>query len=73
MIPGKIFTGFAQFQGIVIVNDFRLPIRLQELLQAPLCFLGSFCFVRIRLDRLGGQVPAPRLHIDDCLEIHNLH
>ena len=43
MIPGKIFTCFAKFQGIVRVNDFRLPIRLQELLQAPLCFLWSFC------------------------------
>ena len=26
MIPGKIFTGFAKLQGIVSVNDFRLPI-----------------------------------------------
>ena len=43
MIQGKIFTGFAEFQGIDSVNDFRLPIRLQELLQAPFCFLRSFC------------------------------
>ena len=64
MIPGKIFTGFAKFQGIVSVNDFRLPIRLQELLQAPLCFLRSFCFARIRLDPLGGQV----LH-HDCMSV----
>ena len=56
MIPGKIFTGFAEFQGTVSVNNFRLPRRLQELLQAPLCFLRSFCFARIRLDPLGGQV-----------------
>ena len=56
MIPGKIFTFFAKFQGIVSVNDFRLPIRLQELLQAPFGFLRSFCFARIRLDPLGGQV-----------------
>ena len=56
MIPGKIFSGFAKFKGIVSVNDFRLPVRLQELLQAPLCFLRSFCFARIRLDPLGGQV-----------------
>ena len=55
MIPGKIFTGFAKFQGIVSVKDFRLPIWLQELLQAPLCFLRSFCFARIR--RIGGAVP----------------
>ena len=31
-------------------------IGFQELLQAPLCFLRSFCFARIRLDPLGGQV-----------------
>ena len=62
MIPGKIFTSFAEFQRIVSVNDFRLPIRLQELLQAPLCFLRRFCFARIRLDPLGGQV----LH-HDCI------
>ena len=56
MIPGKIFTGFAKFQGIVSVNEFRLPVWLQELLQAPLCFLRIFCFARIRQDPLGGQV-----------------
>ena len=64
MIPGKIFTGFAKFQRIVSVNDFKLPIRLQELLQAPLCFLRSFCFARIRRDPLGGQV----LH-HDCISM----
>ena len=56
MIPEEIFTSFAKFQGIVSVNDFGLPIRLQELLQAPSCFLRSFCFARIWLDPLGGQV-----------------
>ena len=65
MIPGKIFTGFAKFQGIVSVNDFRPPVRLPELLQAPLCLLRSFCFARIRLDPLGGQV----LHHDCILMI----
>ena len=48
------FTGLAKFQGIVSVNDFWFPLGLQELLQAPLCFLRSFCFARIRLDSLGG-------------------
>ena len=38
------------------VNDFRFPIWLQEHLQAPLCFLRSWCFAQIRLDPLGGQV-----------------
>ena len=56
VIPGEIFTGFAKLQGIVSVSDFRFPIWLQELLQASLCFLRSFCFARIRLDPLGGQV-----------------
>ena len=64
MIPGKIFTSFAKFQWIVSVNDFRLPIRLQELLQAPFGFLRSFCFARIRLDPLGIQV----LH-HDCISM----
>ena len=64
MIPGKIFKSFAKFQGIVSVNDFRFPTWLQELLQAPLCFLKSFCFARIRLDPLGGQV----LH-HDCISM----
>ena len=65
MIPEKIFTGFAKIQGIVCVFVFRLPFRLQELLQAPLCFLRSFCFARIRLDPLGGQV----LH-HDCISMN---
>ena len=64
MIPGYFFTGFAKFQGIVSVNDFRLRIWLQELLQAPLCFLRSFCFARKSLDTLSGQV----LH-QDCISM----
>ena len=39
MIPGKIFTSFAKFQGIVSVNDFWFPLGFQELLQASLGFL----------------------------------
>ena len=39
MIPGKIFTSFAEFQGIVSVNDFWFPFGFQELLQAALGFL----------------------------------
>ena len=54
MVPGEILTSFAKFQGIFSVNDFRLPIWLQELLQASLVFLRSFCFARIRLDPLSG-------------------
>ena len=56
MIPGEIFTSFAEFQGIVSINDFWFPLGNQELLQASLGFLWSFVFARIRLDPLCGQV-----------------
>ena len=64
MIPGKVFTGFAKFRGIVSVNDFWFPIWLRELLQASLGFLWSFVFARICLDPLSGQV----LH-HDCISM----
>ena len=64
MIPRKIYTGFAKFEGTVSVNDFRLPIRLQKLLQGSLSFLWSFGFARICLDPLSGQV----LH-HDCISV----
>ena len=64
MIPRKIFTGFAKFHGIFCVNDFTLPIRLQELLQAPFRLLGSFRFARIRLNPLCGKI----LH-HDCVSM----
>ena len=60
----KDLSALAKFQGIVSVNDFRLPMWLQELLHVLLCFLGSFGFARIRLDPLGGQV----LH-HDCISV----
>ena len=56
MIPREIFTSFAEFQGIISVNDIRIPVRLQELLQSPLGFMWSFGFARIRLDPLCGQI-----------------
>ena len=43
MIPRKIFTGFAKFQGIVSVNDL-FPFWLQELLQATLVFPVTFLY-----------------------------
>ena len=64
VIPGKIFTGLAKCEGIVSVNDFRFPFRLQELLQALLRFLRSFCFARILLGPLSSQV----LH-HDCISM----
>ena len=72
MIPGEIFTGFAEFQGIVSVNDFRLPVGLQELLQASLSFL-KFLFCTDTLGSIEWLSPAPRLHLGDCFEIHNCH
>ena len=68
----RFFTGLAKFQGIVSVNDFRLPIRLQELLQAPFVFPEKFLFCTDTTGSIGWPSPAPRLHIDDCFEIHNL-
>ena len=64
VIPGKIFTSFAKLQGIVNVKDFRLPMRFQELLQAPLRFLRSFCFTWVWLYPLCCQV----LH-HDCISM----
>ena len=56
MIPGKIFTSFAEFQGIVSVNDFGFPGWFQELHYILLGFLGRFCFTRVRLYPLCCQV-----------------
>ena len=39
MIPGEIFTSFAEFQGIVSVNDFWFTLGFQELLKVSLGFL----------------------------------
>ena len=72
MIPGKIFTSLAKFQGIVSVNDVKFPLWLQELLQAPLCFLKSL-FCTDTLGSIDWPIHVPRLQIDDCFEIHNLH
>ena len=73
MIPGEIFTSFAEFQGIVSVNDlrpsYRAPITFANFFEFPVKFL--FC-----TDTLGSiewLSPAPRLHIGDCVEIRNCH
>ena len=74
MIPGRIFTGFAKFQGICQCKmTLGFHIWLQELLQAPLCFLRSFGFCTHTTGSIGLPSPAPRLHIDDCFEIHIYH
>ena len=71
VIPGEIFTSFAEFQRIVSVNDFCFPLGFQELLQASLGFLWSFCFCTDTPGSIEWLDPAPRLHIDDCVEIRN--
>ena len=70
MIPGEIFTGFANFLGIVSVNDFWFPRRLQE---SSFPFPEKFLFYMgmIVSTVLASHVPLP--HIDVCFEIHNLH
>ena len=72
MIPGKIFTSFAEFQGIVSVNDFRLPLGFQEGTFASFSgFLVKFCFCTDTPGSIEWLDPVPRLHIDDCFETRN--
>ena len=56
MIPGELFTSFAEFQGLVSINDFWHGCRLEKLRKGLLRFLSSLCFARIRLRPLSGQV-----------------
>ena len=55
MIPGEIFTSFAEFQGIVSVNDFcGFLSGSSNFCKLLWVFLWSLVFARIRLDPLGG-------------------
>ena len=49
MIPGKFFTSFAKFQGIVNVNDFWFPIRVPRTFASFSGVLVKFCFARVGL------------------------
>ena len=73
MISCWFFTSLAKFQGIGSVNDFTLPIWLQELVQALLCFLRSFRFYMGVIVSTVLSSLAPLQRIDDCFEIHILH
>ena len=73
MISRKDLHRLCKLQGVVSVNDFRLPIRLPELLQAPFVSPEKFLFCTGTTESIGWQSPAPRLHIDDCFDTHNLH
>ena len=73
MIPGQIFTCFAEFQGNVSVNDLRLPIR------APIFFASSFVFPEKfwSCTDMPGSIGllslVPRVHIGDGFEIRSCH
>ena len=58
MIPGKICTSFAEFQGIVGVDDFRLPLGFQELCKLSE-FLVKFWFCTDMRGSIGWLGPAP--------------
>ena len=73
MIPGEIFKGFAEFQGIVSVTDFWFPLGFQELLHASLVFLVKFWSCTDMPGSIGWPSPAPRLHTGDCFEHRNCH
>ena len=71
MIPGEIFASFAEFQGIVSVNDFWFPLGFQELFARFSGFLVKFLFCTDTPGSIEWQDPVLRLHIDDCFEIRN--
>ena len=72
MVPGEIFTSFAEFQRIVSANDFGFLLGFQELLQASV-FIVMFLFDTDMLGSIEWLDPAPRLRIDDCFKIRNSH
>ena len=73
MIPGEIFTSFAEFQGIVSINDFRFTIRAPGTFESFSRFLVKFFFCTDMPGSIEWLSPAPRLQIGDCFEIHNCH
>ena len=66
----EIFTSFAEFQGIVSVNDFRIPLGFQTFASFS-GFLVKFWSCTDTPGSIGWPDPAPRLHIGDCFEIRN--
>ena len=72
MIPGKIFTIFAQFWGIVSVNDFLVSSLAPG---TPLGSSGSPGKFKLYTGRIvSTELPnlVPQQRIDDCVEIHFL-
>ena len=73
MIPGKIFTGFAKFEGIVYVIDLRFSYLAPRFFASSLVFPEKFLFCTDMTGSFGWPSPAPQLHFCDCFEIRNCH
>ena len=71
MIPGEIFTSFAEFQGIVSVNDFWFPSRVPGTFASFSVVLVKFCFCTDTTGSIEWPCPAPRLHTGDCFDTRN--
>ena len=72
MVPGRIFTSFAKFQGIVSVNNFSSYLAPRTIASFS-GFLVKFLYCTDMIGSSGWPSPAPRLYIDDCFEIRNCH
>ena len=71
MIPGKCLSRLAKFQGIVRMNDFRFPCRLQKLHWPFWSLLGlAVRFCTGRTDTTGLLSQEPPRHTRDCSAIH---
>ena len=64
MIPWHVFIGFAEFQWIPSINDFRLFRRIEKLSSTRFHHLKSFGFERIRWHPLSGQIL-----FHDCISV----
>ena len=67
----EIFTGFAEFQGIVSVNELLVSSRVPGTFASFSGFLVKFWFCTGTPGSIEWLDPAPRLRIGDCFEIHN--
>ena len=72
MIPGNIFTSFANFHGIVSVNDCSVSSSAPRFFVSSSSFPEKFLFYMgmIISTELPSLVPLQR--VDDCVEIHFL-
>ena len=64
MIPEKIFTSLAKFQGIVSVNDFRLPLRVPGTFASFSGFIEKF----LVCTDTPGSIKCKILH-HDCISM----